>query len=70
MVYNNELFKKIVTDRRGGYCFELNGLFCALLNAFCARSVHEPFLKKQIMWRLTREGVKYSLSGGSMKITV
>ena len=39
------------------------------LNAFCARSVHEPFLKKQIMWRLTREGVKYSLSGGSMKIT-
>ncbi len=172
----NDLFEKIVIKRRGGYCFELNGLFCALLNAlgfkaesrtaripygkeypapkahriivaavgekkyfcdigfggpvpyspipletekvlicdagrsyrfeecddgillltekdgefvpllifsdkksdpvdfiplnaFCSRSVHEPFLKKQMMWRLTREGIKYSLNGNVMKIT-
>lgn len=25
------LFEKIVTRRRGGFCYELNGLFCALL---------------------------------------
>ncbi|KIR01831.1 hypothetical protein P261_00645 [Lachnospiraceae bacterium TWA4] len=27
----NDLFDKIVTKNRGGYCFELNGLFLALL---------------------------------------
>ena len=27
-----ELYKKIVGNRRGGYCFELNSLFCCLLN--------------------------------------
>ena len=26
------LFDKIVTRRRGGFCYELNGLFCALLS--------------------------------------
>lgn len=26
------LFDKIVTRRRGGFCYELNGLFCALLH--------------------------------------
>lgn len=25
------LFKKVVTDKRGGFCFELNGAFCLLL---------------------------------------
>ncbi|MCR5845648.1 MAG: arylamine N-acetyltransferase [bacterium] len=28
-----DLFDKIVTRRRGGYCFELNGLFAAMLRA-------------------------------------
>lgn len=28
-----DLFQKIVTNRRGGYCFELNGLFWRLLEA-------------------------------------
>jgi N-hydroxyarylamine O-acetyltransferase len=28
-----KLFDKIVTRRRGGYCFELNALFCKLLKA-------------------------------------
>ena len=28
-----DLFDKIVTRRRGGYCFELNALFCSFLNA-------------------------------------
>ena len=27
------LFDKVVNRRRGGYCFELNGLFCAFLEA-------------------------------------
>jgi N-hydroxyarylamine O-acetyltransferase len=26
-----QLFDKVVTRRRGGFCYELNGLFCALL---------------------------------------
>lgn len=32
IVLNDEaLFEKVVTRRRGGFCYELNGLFCALL---------------------------------------
>lgn len=27
----DHLFEKLIVDKRGGYCFELNGLFCALL---------------------------------------
>ena len=26
-----DLYKKMIIGRRGGYCFELNGLFCAFL---------------------------------------
>src|SRR6185437_3894934 len=26
------IFEKIVNQNRGGYCYELNGLFCALLS--------------------------------------
>src|ERR1041384_5144635 len=34
IVLNDEsLFEKIVTRRRGGFCYELNGLFAALLRA-------------------------------------
>lgn len=35
------LYKKVVIDRRGGYCFELNGLFLELLTAlgFDARPI-------------------------------
>ncbi len=29
----SDLFDKIVTRRRGGYCFELNALFCSLLKS-------------------------------------
>lgn len=29
----NDLFKKIVTNKRGGYCFEMNGLFIMLLRS-------------------------------------
>lgn len=29
----DKLYHKIVTNKRGGYCFELNGLFCSLLSA-------------------------------------
>ena len=45
------LFEKIVTNRRGGYCFELNGLFSRLLSSlgfsvslFFARVVKGGFL--------------------------
>ena len=31
MLNNSALFEKIVTRRRGGFCYELNGLFGALL---------------------------------------
>jgi len=30
---DNALFDKIVTRKRGGFCYELNGLFAALLRA-------------------------------------
>lgn len=29
----DDIFEKIVVRRRGGFCFELNGLFCALLES-------------------------------------
>ena len=28
----DNFYRKIVDERRGGFCYELNGLFCALLN--------------------------------------
>ena len=28
-----DLFRKLVTDRRGGYCFEMNGLFAEMVRA-------------------------------------
>ena len=28
----NKFYKKIVEEKRGGFCYELNGLFCELLN--------------------------------------
>jgi len=34
---DNALFKKIVVERRGGFCYELNGLFAALLRALGLR---------------------------------
>lgn len=33
VLQNEPLFDKIVTRRRGGFCYELNGLFAALLRA-------------------------------------
>ena len=37
------------------------------LNAFCSRSMHEPFLRKQIIWRLTETG-KISVDGDVLRI--
>jgi len=34
-----DLFRKIVVERRGGYCFELNGLFALLLEDVVDRIV-------------------------------
>ena len=33
ILQNTALFEKIVTRRRGGFCYELNGLFASLLSA-------------------------------------
>src|SRR5215216_5167268 len=37
----NKFYKKIVEEKRGGFCYELNGLFCQLLNelGFSSRMV-------------------------------
>ena len=37
------------------------------LNAFCSRSEHEPFLHKQMIWRLTENG-KVSIDGDVLRI--
>lgn len=29
---NSKIYEKIVEEKRGGFCYELNGLFCELLN--------------------------------------
>lgn len=34
----NDIFEKVVTNHRGGYCFELNALFTALLNTLGFRA--------------------------------
>lgn len=54
------LFEKIVTNRRGGYCFELNGLFQKLLEAIgfsCSchigRIGHGQWFKYPISHRVT-----------------
>lgn len=49
----DHLFRKIVLNRRGGYCFELNGLFMALLRSlgfdawsvFCRTAAHGTALR-------------------------
>jgi N-hydroxyarylamine O-acetyltransferase len=33
VLYEEKLLRKIVEERRGGFCYELNGAFCALLRA-------------------------------------
>lgn len=45
-----DLYTKIITNRRGGYCFELQGLFCHLLKSlgyavaqFAGRFLDEPW---------------------------
>lgn len=35
----DDLVKKIITEKRGGFCFELNTLFCRLLE-YCGYEVH------------------------------
>jgi len=47
VLFEDELFEKIVTNHRGGYCFELNGALAALLRAlgFSVKSYMARFLK-------------------------
>ena len=44
-----DLFDKIVTRRRGGYCFEMNGFFCAILQEM-------GFPAYGVLTRLSRDG--------------
>lgn len=51
-----DLYDKIVTRRRGGYCFEMNGFFCALLREM-------GFSAYGVLTRLSRGGEPF---GGYM----
>ncbi len=61
------LFKKVVTDKRGGFCFELNGAFCLLLKGlgFDAVGVMArigiPFIGKLLP--LNHRGILVTLDG-------
>ena len=45
-----DIFKKLVTCRRGGYCFEQNGLFLQALHAF-------GFSARALLARVHRDGI-------------
>jgi N-hydroxyarylamine O-acetyltransferase len=47
------LYKKIVTDRRGGYCFEMNGIFSFALQAM-------GFNVTNLLAKVTVDGVHYT----------
>ena len=47
------LFDKIVNRRRGGYCFEMNGFFCAILREM-------GFPAYGVLTRLSRDGAHYN----------
>lgn len=47
------LFEKIVRNRRGGYCFEMNGIFSIVLKKL-------GFKVKDLLARVTRDGVNYT----------
>ncbi len=60
------LFDKIVTRHRGGYCFELNTLFCRLLreigfDAFCVRV--RILLDREVLPPQTHCGILVQLDG-------
>ena len=48
-----DLFEKIVTRRRGGYCFEMNAFFAAILREL-------GFPVKPVLTRLSRDGKTYN----------
>ena len=48
----NKIFKKIILNRRGGFCYELNGLFFELLNSI-------GFKTKRISAKVFDEGKGY-----------
>lgn len=59
------LFKKIVIGRRGGYCFELNGLFCWLLQqlGFDAFTVFVRLRDGGIGTGITHRGILVRIGG-------
>ena len=59
------LFDKLVMHKRGGYCFELNGLFCALLRAlgFDAFTVYVRLLNGGFHPAITHRAILVRLDG-------
>ncbi|HSA91542.1 MAG TPA: arylamine N-acetyltransferase [Terriglobales bacterium] len=57
------LFQKIVTRRRGGFCFELNGLFAALLGKL---GFHVDLLGASV----ARDDGQYGIPSGHMALRV
>ena len=47
------LFRKIVTDRRGGYCFEMNGIFSLVLQEM-------GFKVTNLLAKVTVDGIHYT----------
>lgn len=59
------LFDKVMNKHRGGYCFELNGLFCALLQelGFDAFTVFVRLGKGGVLKRISHRGVLVRFDG-------
>ncbi|MBQ9030643.1 MAG: arylamine N-acetyltransferase [Parasporobacterium sp.] len=66
-LHPDALFRKIVTDRRGGFCFELNGAFLLLLKGLgydavgCMARVGIPFIGELL--KLDHRGIIVRMEG-------
>ncbi len=59
------LFQKVIVDKRGGYCFELNGLFCAFLQelGFDASTVFVRLRDGGIHENISHRGILVRIDG-------
>ncbi len=66
-----DIYEKIVTRNRGGYCFELNGLFGWLLSeiGFDVTHLMGRFLREETQIKTLQEYQIESLNGDLMKWT-
>lgn len=63
----SDVFEKLVTEGRGGYCFELNTLFCAGLKALGYTVVP---LAARVRWRLPADHPPTGLSHMLLRVEV